>query len=413
MSQRDSNNHHHTEESRCGWNNNNDDDDDEEEHRQHDQLPSVDDILVDRGKGRVLASGSGSIDGPHDHPVRNSNNGGDGNNKKGGCLWNAVKLLVVAMLVVSGFAIAFLVGEQRGSEEGAVVPSTGQQQQQQQEQQQQQQQQQPPWDNTNAQQQEAGNTPGIAGSTTLPPTTSAAERLGAVTRQSLVDEGFALSGGTEFDDSESYQSKALKTLVENGIAIHDDPSSNSNSNSNHFQKQKLAQRYALLCLYYSTNGVRTDVTDEQFGYGTTPRWHNKDVPSPWKFQWEDDECDWSGVVCDRNDVRGESTFRGLVERIELVNHLLTGYLPEELKLLNGGPIRVLDFSDNRGLGQGGFPSVFSGFDDLESIGLRGTSFVGAVPKELCERGSIRNIFVDCNDLDCECCESCSRWKRLD
>mmetsp|Transcript_6359 Transcript_6359/g.15044 ORF Transcript_6359/g.15044 Transcript_6359/m.15044 type:complete len:83 (+) Transcript_6359:3163-3411(+) len=39
------------------------------------------------------------------------------------------------MLVVSGFAIAFLVGEQRGSEEGAVVPSTGQQQQQQQEQQ--------------------------------------------------------------------------------------------------------------------------------------------------------------------------------------------------------------------------------------------------------------------------------------
>jgi len=235
-----------------------------------------------------------------------------------------------------------------------------------------------------------------------------------ITQNDLIEQGLALFGGTEFDDKKSHQSRALEVLIENGVPIHDN---NFNDNDQRFgisDRQKLAQRYALLCLYFSTNSVRTSVSDEAFGYGTTPKWHNKDVPSPWKFNWKADECDWAGVVCENNSSNSNNNNNNnnnidnkLITRIELVNHLLTGYLPMELKLLNAGPIEVLDFSNNRGLGEGGFPSVFSEFDSLESIGLQGTGFVGLVPKDLCDRHSIKNIYVDCDNVSCECCDYCT------
>jgi len=161
-----------------------------------------------------------------------------------------------------------------------------------------------------------------------------------ITLNDLITKGIIGQNDVEvFSNESSYQSRALKVLTENG------------ENKN-YSRQKLAQRYALLCLYYSTYRVRTDVTDTQYGYGTTPGWY---VLSPWKSAWGDDECTWYGVACDT---------QGLVSRIELVDHLLTGYIPTELKLLNSGPIKVIDFTDNGGLGQGGFPSVFSEFDSL-------------------------------------------------
>ena len=77
--------------------------------------------------------------------------------------------------------------------------------------------------------------------------------------------------------------------------------------------------------------------------------------SPWKLVWENDECVWYGIACNTE---------GLVVRIELTDHLLTGYIPMELKLLKNGPVSIIDFSGNRGLGQGGFPRVFSELDCL-------------------------------------------------
>ena len=160
-----------------------------------------------------------------------------------------------------------------------------------------------------------------------------------ISAKDLISKRIALKNGQEFDNESSYQSRALKILSEKGVVEG-------------YSDQKLAQRYALLCLYYSTNRVRTDVTDEQFGYGTTPGWH---VMSPWKFVWENDECVWYGIACNTE---------GLVVRIELTDHLLTGYIPMELKLLKNGPVSIIDFSGNRGLGQGGFPRVFSELDSL-------------------------------------------------
>lgn len=44
----------------------------------------------------------------------------------------------------------------------------------------------------------------------------------------------------------------------------------------------------------------------------------------------------------------------------------------------------------------------------ESIDLRGTSFIGKVPEELCEQETIDNIFIDCNMIECsgDCCSTC-------
>lgn len=292
-----------------------------DEEYQHDQLPTVDEILVDQRQGKIISGSNPADDDVQSDPRRGSTSS---EKKMDKCLWNAVKILFVTMMVVSGFAVGFLTGESRGEEEQGTT-SAGK-----------------PYKET---------TEVETGDASIP-----IERLD-VTRDDLVYHGLAILGGSEFDNSNSYQFRALDVLIENGISVDDDPNTENG-------RQKLAQRYALLCLYYSTNGVRTSVTDAQFGYGTTPKWHNKNVPAPWKFQWGDDECDWSGVVCDG---------RKLVTRIELVNHLLTGFLPMELQLLNGGPIEVLDFSNNRGLGEGGFPKVFSEFDSLGEFYLR---FVG-------------------------------------
>lgn len=289
---------------------------------QHDQLPTVDQILVDQGQGRTLSGATlaEADDQSDQHRMSRCSPG----NKKGGCLWN---ILLLTMAIVSGFAIGFLAGE--WGEEKTVGTSNDKTY--------------IPNDKKKA---ETGDKETIENHTSGAPV-PIAQRLD-VTQEDLTDKGLAILGGSEFANSKSYQSRALDVLIENGVAAEDDPKTENG-------RQKLAQRYALLCLYYSTNSVRTSVTDAQFGYGTTPKWHNNNIPAPWKFQWEDDECEWSGVVCDE---------RKLVKRIELVNHLLTGFLPMELKLLSEGPIEVLDFSDNRGLGEGGFPDVFLEFNSL-------------------------------------------------
>lgn len=332
----------------------------DEEEQQHDQLPTVDEILVERGQGKIISSStttSTSMDPFNDSSKKC---------KCKTCAWRVSKGIFVVLLIASVFAVGFWVGNiNKNNDDAFVPPFMGDDYD---------------YDFFDPAASVTLSTPGV-------------ERH-YITKSGLINKGYAIFGGMEFEDPENYQSLALEVLLQNGVLIHDPNDQRSGSDY-----QKLAQRYALLCLYYSTNNVRTHVTDEQFGVGMTPSWHNKDAPSPWKFNWEDDECDWSGVVCD-NDSK-------LVTRIELVDHLLTGYLPTELKLLNAGPIQVLDFSNNRGLGEGGFPLVFSEFDSLESIGLQGTSFVGMVPEDLCEQQTIKHIFVDCNDVACECCDSCS------
>ena len=79
--------------------------DNDEEHL-HDQLPTVDEVLVDRGQGRVLLGSIGAE--VHDDPQEPTPQ-----NKNGGCWGTLVKVLLIGMMVASGFAVGILAGDKR------------------------------------------------------------------------------------------------------------------------------------------------------------------------------------------------------------------------------------------------------------------------------------------------------------
>ena len=115
----------------------------------------------------------------------------------------------------------------------------------------------------------------------------------------------ALRGGSEFDDQDSYQSKALRFLLE-----REDLYGNRSI-------MRLQQIYALLCFFHGT--------------GAGPSWSSH-------FHWidgEDEECLWTGIECDAQDN---------VFKLELVDGGLNGEIPEELVLLEH--LTDLNLEDN-------------------------------------------------------------------
>jgi hypothetical protein len=70
---------------------------------------------------------------------------------------------------------------------------------------------------------------------------------------SSIVRNFALNNGVEFDDPDSYQSKALAWIEDSGV-----PSLRVNlANAD----DRVVQRYALACIYYASNEQRTAATD--------------------------------------------------------------------------------------------------------------------------------------------------------
>jgi myosin heavy subunit len=101
-------------------------------------------------------------------------------------------------------------------------------------------------------------------------------------KQFLIDN--SLGDGTEFDDPESYQSKAYTWLQA-------DPALGG------YSEERTLQRYAVACIYYATYAVRTLITDIVN--------ESEEIPPGWKFTtgWlsNQTECDWLGLVCDEGD----------------------------------------------------------------------------------------------------------------
>lgn len=124
--------------------------------------------------------------------------------------------------------------------------------------------------------------------------------------------------GLEFTDPNSYQSKAAKWVEDTAQLGVQTP-------------ERLVQRYALACLYYSTNAVKTEWTDELFGVDVIRGWIDE---TGWLNY--DDECSWYKVTCNGN---------GKVTKIQLSQNRLTGSLPPELVLLNDS-LEEIDLYDN-------------------------------------------------------------------
>ena len=156
------------------------------------------------------------------------------------------------------------------------------------------------------------------------------------------------------DDRSLYQSRAYYRVVndksiDNGVYHYD----------------RLQQRYALYCLYFSTNNPTFNNTSTSL---STSTWIEE---KGWKRMGMD-ECDWYGVMCDTN---------GYVTRIGLRDNGLTGEFPPEIALIPP-KLQVLNLNSNQDMS-------------------------GSVPKDVCDRvEQSLDIKVDCSSVECDCCSNC-------
>jgi hypothetical protein len=138
----------------------------------------------------------------------------------------------------------------------------------------------------------------------------------------------SIFGGSEFDDSQSYQSRALKWLQadatdENGQLRMSD--------------RRLVQRYALACIYFATNAVPHAYTDLEFGLGWVDPWLKT---TGWLSP--SSACEWYGITCGAPSP--SSSNKLYVVEIKLNENRLTGSFPREVTLLTH--IKLIDLYDN-------------------------------------------------------------------
>jgi hypothetical protein len=183
---------------------------------------------------------------------------------------------------------------------------------------------------------------------------------------------FALQGGAEFTDPESYQSKAL-ARTEEQIGVES------------FTDAKLVQYYSLYCIYNATNGVPNLITD------ANPEFQGRPFPN-WIFTtgWETNSLDpcngWFGVLCD-----AESRVTDFV----MIENLMTGAFPPEVVLLasdgprstGAGALNYLELFDN--------PFLFNNFDNswMTELGSNLRKFMNSTccRREVYEK--VSNIFL--------------------
>ena len=125
--------------------------------------------------------------------------------------------------------------------------------------------------------------------------------------EARVRSDIALRAGEEFNDPNSYQSKALEYLV-----LYEDVYDERSTSG-------LQQIYAIACFYFSTGGGSS--------------WASR-------FDWLDgrNECTWAGLSC--NAQRN-------IEQLNIDNGGLVGKLPDELMLLQ--ELKLFDVEVNIGL----------------------------------------------------------------
>ena len=154
----------------------------------------------------------------------------------------------------------------------------------------------------------------------------------------------SLNGKADFKDESSYQSFAMKWILEDRF-IH----------NQEYTYNQLQQRYAMYCLHHASG---------RLGWTNSTGWKRKGMP----------ECRWYGVTCDPN---------GLVTRINLRDNGLRGTVPPEVGLIP--KLSVLNLNANPGLG-GTMPTHVCRLTESE--------------RQL-------EVKVDCETVSCSCCTACN------
>ncbi|CAJ1948897.1 unnamed protein product [Cylindrotheca closterium] len=189
----------------------------------------------------------------------------------------------------------------------------------------------------------------------------------------------AFEGGDEFQDPESYQSKALSWLMTQQVPSnpHIDVSARQGSRLvNLSLEQEAKQLYALACWYYNTNGVANLATDEfwlpNLPAGTTqlPGWFDEDG---WLSSASTVCSEWFGIGCNQD---------GLVEAIVMNDNLLSGKIPNEIGLLKDS-LRYMDVRENYlaniGYGEYNFFNYLTNVQILK-LGFNYLSYDGIPPQ---------------------------------
>jgi hypothetical protein len=164
----------------------------------------------------------------------------------------------------------------------------------------------------------------------------------------------AREGGAEFENPDSYQSKALayvqgQTLPAPKIPLNLD--------------EQAIQLYALACIYYNTYSVSSVWTDFLYGEEIeVPGWLTA-------IEWVRDSNEvcssWWGITCNSN---------GQVEELKLNENGLTGYIPPETAILHVS-LKSIDLYDNIIHNKGDIGHSFLGeLTNLEKLFYRKTYF---------------------------------------
>jgi len=101
---------------------------------------------------------------------------------------------------------------------------------------------------------------------------------------------------------------------------------------------EILQMYALLCIYFATNSVETEITKKVFGPGAPPPWKNSRL---WASTYIPPCGGWFGVICDSNKH---------VTEIKLKSNGLSGSFPSDVTLIKS--LVALDIRENALLNQG-------------------------------------------------------------
>jgi hypothetical protein len=180
-------------------------------------------------------------------------------------------------------------------------------------------------------------------------------------------DSVARFGGSEFDDPLSYQSRAKKWVLTQGLPLEDGSPTASLSTD-----QQTIQLYALACIYYNTYAVRSDWTDFQYGKDVAiPGWFSS---RGWLGSASDVCTNWYGLSCDE---------QGRVSKIELDTNGLTGYFPPETAYLHES-LNTIDLYNNLLHNKGDLGNAFLGeLTNLEYLFFGSTSFeYDGIPSQL-------------------------------
>jgi hypothetical protein len=197
------------------------------------------------------------------------------------------------------------------------------------------------------------------------PTSTAAAEIANVILANAVFQG------TEFDDPESYQSKAMKWALTQSL-----PAAQYSNLSLEVQARQL---YALACIYFSTFSRPNAWTDELFGVNVAlPTWFSNDG---WLVRAE--VCQWFGITCDEQN---------RVSKLELDTNGLTGTFPPEVQLLKDS-LTYLDLYNNLVHNKGDEGNSWLGqLTNLEYLYFGATSFeYNGVPTEIGQLTKLKEL----------------------